>query len=134
METIAHINEGGTPTQKLIFFLEEFYGYNDESGFTHIPSKEEFNLPDFESKRDGLDCIIKTILNHEGMWDIEFYKIPNPALVLHIISIFENKFDYDQIYRIVFNVGKSDEVVFKEVAGTCGLNVVKIFKFLEEKK
>ena len=68
------------------------------------------------------------------MWDIEFYKIPNPALVLHIISIFENKFDYDQIYRIVFNVGKSDEVVFKEVAGTCGLNVVKIFKFLEEKK
>ena len=134
METISHINEGATLTEKLIFFLEEFYGYGERSGNTHIPPKEEGDLPDFESKRDGLDCIIKKILNHEGMWDIEFYKIPNPELVLHIISIFENKFDYDQLYRIVFNVGKSDEVIFEEVAGTCGLNVVEIFKFLEEKK
>ena len=94
------VNDGSIYTvEKLIFYLTEFFGF-DEAG-----------------SPNSLESQISYIENHEGGWTIGFTTVPDRALLLAIITMFETRMGMDGIIKMIYNYGTPGAIEIDDVAG-----------------
>lgn len=97
---MKQVDEGATSPKKLIFYLEEYFGY-----------------PYFNDQNTGLSNTIAHLENYKGNWRIYFNGLPSDGLLLSILALFETKMAYDGIETIIFNYAGPNPQEIENVAG-----------------